>query len=491
MNSIRKDASTLLPYPFLAALVSPPGDSFLFVLEREAIILLIVCLGCGYVSLPHSLPYSSLISVQHRWASLGIFLANLPRKVKNSAATITEVSRGDYVEALPTIILAIFMFFGACFLLYIKARQGPGPYLYATIFGCICVDIILTTAVLVPYPSYATVKSIVISFALHSAISLMGSVCIFPSTISTLFTSCLVDVLSPLLVSITIHEQLLATPLTSSEFADVLASMRSETKKSEIALAPLAAAARLIGNDLSYARFAPGDFKAFQKMSRLLAGRIDGLDVYWGLVDPQRERFPAVPGTVDRSNGYYATPVVSVPPTPRCHASRSRVQTPEPSLMENTDGDNLNSSHSPGLASTTYQPSSSIITPPHSPSLTRPSTRPSSIHRNSGCTDSYGRGHPHDHGHSHHSHAGLSHIFTHSPKHLSEILHSLAHHGSRQTSRPPSLSRKEKEHYSRKKYQEGVGTFESQKYLDLENTKLYDPDEERYLQISGGLLREW
>lgn len=31
------------------------------------------------------------------------------------------------------------MFFGSAFFLYIKARMGPGPYLFPTIFACICI----------------------------------------------------------------------------------------------------------------------------------------------------------------------------------------------------------------------------------------------------------------------------------------------------------------------------------------------------------------
>lgn len=69
--------------------------------------------------------------------------------------------------------MAIFIFFGSAFLLYVKARQGPGPFLFASVFGCICLgtfgysisryqaqiaekylDITLTTAALFPYPYY-------------------------------------------------------------------------------------------------------------------------------------------------------------------------------------------------------------------------------------------------------------------------------------------------------------------------------------------------
>ncbi len=56
--------------------------------------------------------------------------------------------------------------------------------------------------------------------------------------------------------------------------------MRTETKKVEGALIPLAAAARLLKSDLIYGRFAPEDFRTFQNLFRRLAGRADGLGVY-------------------------------------------------------------------------------------------------------------------------------------------------------------------------------------------------------------------
>ena len=75
----------------------------------------------------------------------------------------------------PSIILVTFVFFGSGALLFVKAKQGPGPFLFACVFGCICLgnvlaydpfalvsivclDIILTTAALFPYPYYRVLR---------------------------------------------------------------------------------------------------------------------------------------------------------------------------------------------------------------------------------------------------------------------------------------------------------------------------------------------
>jgi hypothetical protein len=52
---------------------------------------------------------------------------------------ITDVYAGRYIQAAPSVIMAIFIFLGASFFLYIKARKGPGPYIIATIFACILI----------------------------------------------------------------------------------------------------------------------------------------------------------------------------------------------------------------------------------------------------------------------------------------------------------------------------------------------------------------
>jgi hypothetical protein len=38
----------------------------------------------------------------------------------------------------PSIVSAIFIFFGSAFFLYIKAQQGPGSFAPATVLACIC-----------------------------------------------------------------------------------------------------------------------------------------------------------------------------------------------------------------------------------------------------------------------------------------------------------------------------------------------------------------
>ncbi|TFK16742.1 hypothetical protein FA15DRAFT_711455, partial [Coprinopsis marcescibilis] len=96
--------------------LSPPSDPFVAVFEREFLILLFT-------------------AVSWAWSCLGIKLASLARVHHNPAETFTGVLDGHYIETAPSVILGVFIGVGSVVFLYIKARQGPGPYLFASIFG--------------------------------------------------------------------------------------------------------------------------------------------------------------------------------------------------------------------------------------------------------------------------------------------------------------------------------------------------------------------
>ncbi|KAJ3929901.1 MAG: hypothetical protein NXY57DRAFT_1040440 [Lentinula lateritia] len=164
------EASFLL---LIAAFLSPPVDPFLAVSER-------------------------------------MFLANLARTNLDTSVPIQTAlfSNGQYVQAAPSAIPAIFIFIGTAILLYIRVHQGPGSYLFATLFSCICLITNLTTAVLVPYPYYVLGRDIFIPLVFHSMISTLASVILFPETLSSNFTKRVAAVFTPLQKANSIHSTL-------------------------------------------------------------------------------------------------------------------------------------------------------------------------------------------------------------------------------------------------------------------------------------------
>lgn len=422
----------------IAAFLSPPRDPFVAVLERELLILFFVALAWA-------------------WVCLGVFLANLARTNTNLAVTFNQALSGDYIQAAPTVIIGVFLFLGSAFFLYIKARLGPGPYLFPTIFACICIDIGLTTAVLFPFPYYLVGKTIIIPICFHSALALLGSILIFPSTISAQYTTRLQLMLTPFISALDMHSEILGLPIPSEEFQALASKISSTIDAAEGGLVPLAASLRLLNRDIIWCRFAPNDFAVFQQLGRRLAGRANGMSLYFTLADPSSNRFPVTPVASRGNTPGPSTPLVSRPPSLERGESTSKVHL----QREGTITENMGEGESPVAEGSapdgTKTPRSTrgrklVLSLSRRTSLERIRTggsQPSSPIVTSA----------HHHHHHHHHHHGQLH-------------HALLH---------MSLGRK-REH--------AVGVFESQRYLNLEAKRLHDPHSEMHTQRMTRMLEE-
>ncbi|KAF9220310.1 hypothetical protein BS17DRAFT_739428 [Gyrodon lividus] len=398
----------------IASFLSPPSDPFIAVLERELMILTFVGLGWA-------------------WTCFGLKLANLARPTNIPNPSLTGIITGQYIEAGPTVIIAVFLFFGSVFFLYIKARLGPGPFLFACVFGCICIDISLATAVLFPYPDYKIGQIIMLPLTFHSAVALTLSILLFPSSLSALFTMRLQAVLSPLVSAVREHREHLQQDMSSSDFSAT--SIIAAVDKAEGALPLLAAAARLLRLDVIYSRFAPTDYGEIHALTRRLIVRANGMNVYYTFIDPTRERFPI-------------TPAPSTPVTPTM-PSHSSSRPPSPDHDRSHRHDEKADGHSPsdrGLR----ERSGSHHCRRHSASRPHDFTGSHSHQRHHS---------PSRHSTSHHSHHNLLHG-------------SLLHLALSRTPRTESA----------------VGVFESHRYLNLEATHLSHPDSERYTARATELL---
>ncbi|KAF4607640.1 hypothetical protein EYR38_001713 [Pleurotus pulmonarius] len=476
----------------IASFLSPPSDPFMSVLEREAIILVFVLIGWG-------------------WASLGIKLADLARHTKDPAASLQDIFSGQYVEAAPTVIQAAFIFFGSTFFLYIKASQGPGPYLFASIFGCICMDICLTTSVLFPYPFYSIGQAIILPLAFHSGVALLCSILIFPVSISAQFTQNLTNVLRPLQTSLALHRSLLetssssqanlhptdsnspATPSSDStsqtqsqprppSASTLTSTLKQTVSSSESGLIPLAASARLLRSDLIYTRFAPLDWRNVQKVARRIAVRANGMAVYWELVDPEKSRFSASGMASGVASGI-ATPMRgagggSVPGTPIVPSTSLPADNPNPLAQRmsrppsrSRNGSRPGSRHGSRAPSVIRGGTAEDGDEPGTPTLSTITQYPqtqSQAHSHSHA-NLLGHFHRHPHLHSIHLHSALKRL-------------SISH--------PPNSPHSPHNHHHQPSTEFAVGVFESQRYLNLEARRLHDPLEEEHTREANVLLKE-
>ncbi|KAG7095039.1 hypothetical protein E1B28_005829 [Marasmius oreades] len=413
----------------IASILSPPGDPFLVVIEREVLIVIFA-------------------TSTWAWCCLGMKLADLARTNRQPGISLATAisSGGQYVEAGPTVVLGVFMFTGTAILLYLRARKGPGPYLFACMLSCICLTISLTTAAMVPFPYYQIGRAIIVPLGFHSVIAVLCAIGIFPQTVSAQFTTRLYCVFAPLVRSIDLHRELLKMPSTCPDFAPTSQSLSKAVTSAEAALVLLASSGRLLPSDLIYNRFAPMDYKPIQDIGRRMAVRANGMTVYWTLIDPLRERFPVTPGPSRPDTPGIMTPVRSGAASIR-HSRAS-------SLERSPDG----GSH---LADTvTNLDDTEDRSTPMSPSTPTMSNRKNNIHSHHARFQSHSHHHSHHHSHSHHHRM---------------LLNALSH---------LSLSR------MNAKEGHAVGVFETHRYLDLEATHFYDPHSEYHTERTKELLKE-
>lgn len=195
----------------------------------------------------------------------------------------------------------------------------------------------------------------------------------------------------------------------------------------------LASAASLQKLDIIYSRFAPMDFTQLHTLTRRLVARASGMNMYYTLVDPTRERFPVV------SESIPATPTYNSP-------SHSRAPSP------------ARDSEEPIASGDSEKENSSGFTAEGG------SMRHASHH------------HPQAHHHTgvHHRiprlrRRYLPHNIFHHPSHShSSLLHFALSH----TTKPESA----------------VGVFESLHYLNLEATHMYHPDSDAHATRATELL---
>ncbi|KAJ7685439.1 hypothetical protein DFH06DRAFT_968491 [Mycena polygramma] len=281
----------------ITSFMSPPSDPFMAVLEREFTILFFVATAWA-------------------WGCLGIKLADLARVNHNPNASFLDAITGQYLEVASTVIVGVFIFLGSTVLLYIKARAVPSQ-IFACLLGCLCGSIGFIGYIAYNGGTISTGKAIILPIAFHSAVALLCSIVIFPSTISSQFTTRLALVLAPLTKSFELHQIVLEKDPYSPEFASTVATIVASVAKSEAGLVPLAASARLLKSDLIYSRFQPTDFIALQTVAKRMAVRANGMGRYFTLLDPMREKFPVTPGPSRGGTPVPGSPAVSRPPSLR------------------------------------------------------------------------------------------------------------------------------------------------------------------------------
>ena len=222
--------------------------------------------------------------------------------------------------------------------------------------------------------------------------------------------------------------------MNATQYHEKVNAASASIKASEAALGSLAASARLIKSDLIYGRFSPLDFAAFQQMCRRMSGRTNGLATFFSTVGVGAGAGIGL-GT-DKSSG--DMPAHTVPNSPGGIGTPKAGPSRKTSMLDDDEG-------KPHTMSTT--PSSPLYS-----TLPHPNPPSSVLHQRH-----------------------------HDPSHSHNLLHTSLLSLSR-----PFYDKPHKGH----EIEYAVGTFESQRYLNLEATRLWDPNWEEWTRRSLQLLGE-
>lgn len=254
------------------------------------------------------------------WAfsCVAIKIADASRSLRLSAAqaNVNSIYEGIYLEAGPAVVCAVFLAFGAAAWLYLKIRFGPSPFLFASIIGCIFLDITLTYAPLFPYPNYLIGTSVMYPLAIKSAVTIVVSCLFFPKSVNSLFVDRVLLVLKPLSAALkSQQEQFQSSPL-DPDF-DFLKT-RNTIGQSERAVPLLTAASRLLSREISFGLASGHDLRQLERLVKGLLAPANGFSQYFTAIQH------------DLKSGHFPQHK-SAPPTRPPSPTHSRLGTPAPS----------------------------------------------------------------------------------------------------------------------------------------------------------------
>ncbi|CBQ69669.1 conserved hypothetical protein [Sporisorium reilianum SRZ2] len=332
----------------IAAFIQPAEAPFAAIVEREFFTLLFVC--CAWA-----------------WSNIATAISHAVRhnKLSRAETDISRVIKGDYIEARSSIVCAVFLSVGSAVVLYIKIRFGPGPFLFASVFSCILMNICLTYAPLYPYAFYSLGQSVVVPLAAKAAVNIVLCLVFFPKSVNSQFVERLVAVLTPIADACGDQVKLLQTsPLdtpstttgegeTAKEGFD-FECVKNKLSAAEGGLVPMAMSSRLLTREISFGLASGDDLKALERLTRSLIAPADGWSYYYSIkADIQSAHFPKTPVP-----SRLTTPAITPAITPRTSFEHSR----DHSDAGHATGHGAHQAH---LHTQLHPPSR-----PHSPALT-------------------------------------------------------------------------------------------------------------------------
>lgn len=226
---------------------------------------------------------------------------------------LIRILAGVYLELGSSAVCIVFLALGGGFLLWLRGHMGPGPVLFATIFGIIENIISMTIGCYFPCtysvhavdgsdlstdPYYSIGLLFFLPFICQTAISLIVTLIVFPETLTHQFCDRLVATLQPLEKVIEAQSRLLRTNPREPAWLE-FRSIGATLSKAMGSLALLGATETNLTRELSWSRLSGPDCLSALRNTRVLVARSTGFVSFYEIVEKHLHRGEEKQGHMD------------------------------------------------------------------------------------------------------------------------------------------------------------------------------------------------
>ncbi|GJN90426.1 hypothetical protein Rhopal_003437-T1 [Rhodotorula paludigena] len=173
--------------------------------------------------------------------------------------------------------------------LWLRGYLGPGPALFGCIFAMILIIISLTIGNLMPYPYYSIGWIFFLPFTCQQAVILACTLLIFPETLAHQFADRLIAALQPLHKVVQDQKRMLAADPRTSEWLE-FKSIQAGANAANAAIALMTQSESNLSREISFARVNGRDLSAILQNMRVLAARTSGFAFFYTVVEKHLHR---------------------------------------------------------------------------------------------------------------------------------------------------------------------------------------------------------
>ncbi|GAA5961874.1 hypothetical protein JCM8115_001452 [Rhodotorula mucilaginosa] len=278
----------------IVSTISPASQPIASQLETVFFQIFFVSLGWAWACLALAIAHASRSTYKFTQAEFQAYSVQRFGQPGMTAAQIQlaaseAIFRGEFIEAAPGAVCAIFLGAGCGFFLWLRGYAGPGPLIFGVIFAMILLIITLTIGALFPYAYYSVGTVFFYPFAAQEAIILACTFLVFPETLAHQFTDRLIAALQPLQTVIRDQKEMLRANPRTSEWLR-FQTLKGNANAAVAAVGLLGASEANLSREVSFGRVNGRDLSMILQSMRILVARTSGFVFFYEIVEKHLHR---------------------------------------------------------------------------------------------------------------------------------------------------------------------------------------------------------